>query len=759
MKTRRFLSLVICTFIMILIGTFTTVGHSAAAPSVQEQQGDWDTAVEHNPWTFAGYDVTRVDEAANTQSSDNLDYMRWLRADHPDKIANEFRVTPWVYKFSDHDPNRDWYLLDMKMLTDANIDVLFMYERGNYLGWRNSRRVLGVSNGADDPGNTDRTVFLIDWAPKLEPQTHTTSSTVGINAGCGVSATVSGNTTAGAKCDVGFTASKTTMEVVSDTYYESIAQQQWSPQRPQTLDSIWWTERIKGPGNGRTLEGLPGIASGTYVSNRMMIWETSTPLNGALLEMYMWATFEHDFRAYFLGVFAIGTDRQCLGFFSGPEDHRYGCVNGHEGDQTTLGSVPFRLVQYRPPVIAIGQKPSAVSPVWVNQSVGVSFNPATDPDGDNLLYQFNFSDGTSYPSQDCASNPDADGCRDEVCYDVCVDKACATKQQECLHTQCDADGCFSPSRNPQHTWTGDNPENLMGPRDVRVRAAEAQCFPPSPGAESPCVQKARDYGTAANYNYKSGWSDSFPVTIQGLSDISIQAPTAGVIWAPYPGEIDEVPMYCRATWFNAGTPTGDTCDHFGGSVSWSVNDNAYATIDQTSGKLTVVPLGSRTHVNITVTARVTDHGMTKEQSLALRVENHNVVLGGQTMTVSNAPLESGVGEEGTVPPEGPQAAASSLGGEAPTLNDKLAECEALGGEQALACVLNLTTEWVASGLITEQEKQEIDGAAQSLWGAGLTTTARPLNMPSWVYIAVGAAILLSLGGWGWLKWRQGRVTR
>ncbi len=66
------------------------------------------------------------------------------------------------------------------------------------------------------------------------------------------------------------------------------------------------------------------------------------------------------------------------------------------------------------------------------------------------------------------------------------------------------------------------------------------------------------------------------------------------------------------------------------------------------------------------------------------------------------------------------------------------------------------------------ETHEFDeaNAAQSLWGAGgdqgnpeLTTTARPLNLPGWAYVVAAAVILLSLGGWGWLKWRRGRVTR
>ncbi|MCJ7434449.1 MAG: DUF2157 domain-containing protein, partial [Anaerolineales bacterium] len=699
------------------------------------------------------------------------------RADQPDKIANEFRVTPWVSKFKDSDPYHDWYLLELRVFHDANVEVPFTYSASRRIGWYADYREIKVLGG--DPNN----VFLIDWAPKQEAEIRKETSTVGFSANCGASASFSGSgVSGGPSCNFGFSSTKSTMKTVSDANYKRIELHRWSPQQPNGADYVWWAEDILDWQNG-TFWGLPKIASETYESNRMMIWETSKPLDGALLEMYMWAVFGHEFSQNVHVAIVSSADRQCLGVKPMPEDHSIGCVTDHDKSFFTASGydhwddirvapfqagnfitpVPmdmtgemFRLVQYRPPTIPMGQMPSSTSPVWVNQSVDVAFNPAIDPDGDRLLYQFDFGDGTFYPAKDCASNPDADGCQDEVCYDVCVGKECASTQQECLRAQCDADGCFGPSRTVQHAWSANKLEDLMGVKNVRARAAEAQCFPPADGGPSPCVEKARGYGINDNYNYKSGWSDSFPVTIQGLSSISIEKPASGYLF-----DDSSWMMQCTGKWYNQGTPFEEDCSACDGSLTWAITDGAgnpteRAAIDA-EGLLTVYPLPTGVRfANIMVKAECTDHGTVKSNGISLGIENDFVVFAGLEMTIPNAILGSGGGEQPTEEGGGeapPLVMAGPEGGV--TINDKLAECEALGGDQALACVLDLTTEWVNSGLITEQQKQEIDQAAKSAFpDAGLAGTAAPLG-GYWAYILLAVVVLSALGGWFWWKRRKG----
>ncbi|MCJ7435868.1 MAG: hypothetical protein MUO77_20505 [Anaerolineales bacterium] len=75
--------------------------------------------------------------------------------------------------------------------------------------------------------------------------------------------------------------------------------------------------------------------------------------------------------------------------------------------------------------------------------------------------------------------------------------------------------------------------------------------------------------------------------------------------------------------------------------------------------------------------------------------------------------------------------------------------------RSLACVLDLTTEWVNSGLITEQQKQEIDQAAQNAFpNVGLAGTAAPLG-GYWAYIVLVVVVVSALGGWLWWKRRRG----
>ena len=90
----------------------------------------WTTRIypTEDEWVFNGRDVTLGDEECidkNLDPEENYQLCQRVasRVDQPDNISNQFQIMPCLHKLIENEPNHDWYLLELRLTTDANVTI------------------------------------------------------------------------------------------------------------------------------------------------------------------------------------------------------------------------------------------------------------------------------------------------------------------------------------------------------------------------------------------------------------------------------------------------------------------------------------------------------------------------------------------------------------------------------------------------------------------------------------------------------------
>ncbi len=273
--------------------------------------------------------------------------------------ANVFTVTADFYKIPDGKSGQDFYLIDVDSHHQANKDVEYVASAGycdsGWVGWYANERSLRLESYY--PSSTS----LFEYGPTGTLSQETISISLGASLDTGAAGVNGSYSTSYTNSDA-TVIDESSLADEYNSWRETFIGARYTA-GPCPL-CVWYFQHPS------------QVARASFQSKRVAIYETGDLNNGVTFKLSPTAKFYKDEINWdfcvLVDVFSIGTW------------------------SSEVGSPRTVRVAWNYPPDAPG-RPSVPTPLWVNDPVNVSVSPASDRDGDNLQYSFDYGDLTVSP--------------------------------------------------------------------------------------------------------------------------------------------------------------------------------------------------------------------------------------------------------------------------------------------------------------------------------------------------------------------------